>query len=161
MATGGINSSLLNFDLSRIQGDFVIVAALWHSDIVDNLVQGARETLLSEGVLEKNIRLVRVPGAFEIPLMCSKVLASSDVESVIALGVIIRGDTPHFDYVAAACANGIAEVSLRTNVPISFGVLTLDSYDQAAERSCVGPGNKGAEAALTSLEMACSLKQIG
>ena len=158
---GGINSGQLNFDISEIKGDFVIVAALWHRDIVDNLVKGARETLLSKGVLDENIRLVRVPGAFEIPLTCNNVIKSFEVESVIALGVIIRGDTPHFDYVAAGCTNGIVQVSLQTGVPISFGVLTLDSYDQAAERSGVGPENKGTEAALTSLEMACLLKKIG
>ena len=140
------------------QPRIMIVEARFYQDLADEMAAGAIAAIEARGGAYQRFA---VPGAFEIPLTCNNVIKSFEVESVIALGVIIRGDTPHFDYVAAGCTNGIVQVSLQTGVPISFGVLTLDSYDQAAERSGVGPENKGTEAALTSLEMACLLKKIG
>ena len=157
MKTGSIEK--LDIDFLFAEGEFVLVASRWNSDIVDKLVEGAMKELSLQGIDQNKIRLIRVPGAFEIPLMCQKVINRGDVLAILALGVVIRGDTPHFEYVAGGCINGIVQVSLRTGIPISNGVLTVDSIEQALERSNFDGGNKGAEAAVTALEMVHLLKE--
>ena len=159
MKTGGINK--LDIDFLFGEGEFVLVASRWNNDIVDKLVEGAMKELSLQGIDQNKIGLIRVPGAFEIPLMCQQVINRREVLAVIALGVIIRGDTPHFEYVAEGCINGIVQVSLRTGVPISNGVLTVDTLEQALQRSNFDGGNKGAEAAVTVLEMVHLLNEQG
>ena len=110
---------------------------------------------------EKNISIVRAPGAFEIPLVCKKVAQKGGVDAIIALGAVIRGGTPHFEYVAGECTKGIAQVSMEHGLPISFGVLTVDSIEQAVERSGTKAGNKGEEAAMSAIEMVDLIDQIG
>jgi 6,7-dimethyl-8-ribityllumazine synthase len=131
-----------------------VVAARFNSFVVDKLVSGALDTLHKQGVPDTQVLLVRVPGAFELPLAVQELAANSDCDAVIALGAVIRGDTPHFDYVAGECARGLAQVSLDTGVPVAFGVLTCDTAEQALARAGGKAGNKGADAALTALEMA-------
>jgi 6,7-dimethyl-8-ribityllumazine synthase len=128
---------------------------------VEHLLAGAVDTLRRHGVDSKQISIVRAPGAFEIPLVCKKVAAKGGVDAIIALGAVIRGGTPHFEYVAGECTKGIAQVSMEYGLPIAFGVLTVDSIEQAVERSGTKAGNKGAEAALSALEMVSLLGKIG
>lgn len=138
-----------------------IVAARFNSFVVDKLVSGALETLREQGVPDSQVLLVRVPGAFELPLIVQELAANSDCDAVIALGAVIRGDTPHFDFVAGECARGLSQVALDTGVPVAFGVLTCDTAEQALERAGGKAGNKGADAAMTALEMANLLQMIG
>ena len=140
---------------------FCLIVARWNSFIVDHLEAGALDTLKRHGVEEQNISILRVPGAFEIPLVLQKVAAKGGYDAMIALGAVIRGGTPHFDYVAGECVKGIAQVSLAHGVPVGFGVLTTDTIEQAIERAGTKAGNKGAEAALSALEMANLFGQIG
>lgn len=149
-----------------LQGDsaangarIAVVAARFNSFVVDKLVDGALATLRTQGVPESQVLLVRVPGAFELPLVVQELAANNDCDAVIALGAVIRGDTPHFDFVAGECARGLSQVALDTGVPVAFGVLTCDSAEQALERAGGKIGNKGADAAMTALEMA-NLLQI-
>lgn len=139
---------------------FVIVAGRFNSFIVDHLIKGAIEILMQHGMIEEQIELVKVPGAFEIPLAVKTVAATKKYEAVIALGAVIRGSTPHFDYVAGECVKGLSSVSLNEEVPVAFGVLTVDTIEQAIERAGTKAGNKGAEAALSALEMATLLRQL-
>lgn len=147
-------------NVKTIQGDlqvgnarFAIVASRFNSFIVDHLVKGAIDTLLRHGAKERNIELIHVPGAFEIPLAVQQAAASKDYQAIIALGAVIRGATPHFDYVAGQCANGLSSVSLQHGLPVAFGVLTVDSVEQAIERAGTKAGNKGVDAALSAIEM--------
>ncbi|MGN6383907.1 MAG: 6,7-dimethyl-8-ribityllumazine synthase [Dyella sp.] len=135
------------------KGRFVIVAGRFNGFVVEPLVAGARDALVRHGVKDDNIELIRVPGAWEIPLAAQKAAASGKYAAVIALGAVIRGATPHFDYVAGECAKGLAKAGMDTGVPVAFGVLTTDSIEQAIERSGTKAGNKGADAALAALEM--------
>ncbi|HEX5339890.1 MAG TPA: 6,7-dimethyl-8-ribityllumazine synthase [Gammaproteobacteria bacterium] len=137
-----------------------IVAARFNSFVVDKLLSGALDTLRAQGVADGDITLVRVPGAFELPLLVQELAASEEYDAVIALGAVIRGDTPHFDYVAGECARGLSQVALDTSVPVVFGVLTCDNAEQALERAGGRAGNKGADAALTALEMADLLNSL-
>lgn len=140
---------------------FAIVATRWNDAIVDALVDGALEVLRDCGVAEDDITLVRVPGAFEIPLLCDRLADDSGHDAVIALGAVIRGDTPHFDYVAGECARGVSSVALEYGVPVAFGVITADTYEQAEERARPNEdNNKGAEAASAAVEMVTLLRQI-
>lgn len=123
----------------------------WNTGIVDALATGAREALAAWGV--RKVDDLYVPGAFEVPLACEQVARARSHHGVVALGAVIRGDTPHFDFVAGECARGIQDVSLRHAFPIGFGVLTVNTDAQAAERAAPGPANKGYEAALAMLEM--------
>ncbi len=145
---------------------FTLVVSRFNAQIVDGLMAGAIETLQDQGVSEENIRAVMVPGAFELPLVAARVAMRKDCAAIIALGAVIRGDTPHFDYVAGECARGLARVSLDYQLPVIFGVLTTDTFEQALERSGkpsaakaqVQKGkqqvsNKGADAAMAALEM--------
>lgn len=133
---------------------FTLVASRFHDGITSRLVRGAAEALTRQGVRPADIEVRRVPGAFELPAACRKVIERGNVEGIVALGCIIRGATPHFDYVASAAASGLADLAATARVPLAFGVLTTDSVAQALERAGPGEDNKGFEAALSVLEMA-------
>jgi 6,7-dimethyl-8-ribityllumazine synthase len=154
-------------DIKPIEGDFLvgdahfaIVAARFNSFIVESLIAGALDTLRRHGVVEANIDLVRVPGAFEMPLAAQRLAVSNRYDGIIALGAVIRGSTPHFDYVAGECTKGLAMVSLQHSIPIGFGVLTTDTIEQAVERAGTKAGNKGADATLSVLEMVSLLRRL-
>ena len=133
---------------------FAIVAARFNQVIVDRLLAAALETFRAQSVASDRVRVVRVPGAVEIPVIARRFARSGKVDAVIALGVVVRGGTPHFDYVCSEVARGCTEVALATGVPVIFGVLTTDDEQQALERAGGPHGNKGADAALAALEMA-------
>lgn len=137
-----------------------IVAARFNEFIVDSLVKGAVDTLGRNGVDADRVTLVQVPGCFELPLVVRRLARSGKYDGVIALGVVIRGATPHFEYVAGNCAAGLARVSLDEDLPVIFGVLTTETIEQAVERAGTKAGNKGADAALTVLEMANLLDEL-
>ena len=139
---------------------FALVAARFNDAIVDNLVRGAIDALLRHGANEKQIELIRVPGAFDLPAIARRVAASRRFDAVIALGAVIRGATPHFDLVAGQCAAGLARAAEDTGVPVVFGVLTTDTIEQAIERSGTKAGNKGVDAALAALELANLLRRL-
>lgn len=140
--------------LSGTGKQFAIVASRFNSFITEQLVTGARDALRRHGVNGDDIDLAWVPGAFELPLAAQRLAASGRYAAVICLGTVIRGATPHFDYVAGGAASGIGQVALQTGVPVIFGVLTTDTIEQAVERAGTKAGNKGADAAVTALEMA-------
>jgi len=129
-----------------------IVASRFNRFVVDLLVAGARDALQRHGVEEKDSVLVWVPGAFELPLLAARLASSGQYDAIVALGAVIRGGTPHFDYVAGECAHGLARVSLDHDLPVIFGVLTTDTVEQALERAGTGEGNKGFDAAVAALE---------
>jgi len=137
-----------------------LVVGRWNSFVVESLVDGALDTLRRHGIKEADITIVRAPGAFEIPLVVRKVAQQKKHDAIIALGAVIRGGTPHFEYVAGECVKGIASVGLEFDVPVSFGVLTVDTIEQAIERAGTKAGNKGEEAAMSALEMISLLKQL-
>ena len=139
--------------LSGNDGGYVIVVTRWNTAIVDGLLGGAMQALRNVGITDNQIRVVTVPGAFEIPLACNAAAARNDCDAVIALGAVIRGGTPHFEYVAGECTRGIGEVALNSGKPVAFGVLTVDTLAQAEERSAENDENKGAEAAMSAVEM--------
>jgi 6,7-dimethyl-8-ribityllumazine synthase len=139
---------------------FCLVVARYNSFVVESLLEGAIDTLKRHGADESDITIVRVPGAFEMPLALEKLAAKGDYDAIVALGAVIRGGTPHFDYVAGECVKGMAQVSLQHGVPIAFGVLTVDTIEQAIERAGTKAGNKGGEAALSAIEMVNVLRQI-
>ncbi len=131
-----------------------IVVSRFNDFICQRLLAGAQDALMRHGVNEDDVDIAWVPGAFELPLIAKKLAESKRYDAVIALGAIIRGATPHFDYVAAEASKGIASVSLQTNLPVIFGVLTTDTIEQAIERAGTKAGNKGWDAAVTAIEMA-------
>ena len=139
---------------------FAIVAARFNDFVVEPLMRGALDALRRHGVADKQVDIVRVPGAFDIPIVARKLALAHRHEALIALGCVIRGQTPHFDYVAGECAGGIARIALETGVPIAFGVLTTDNAEQAVDRAGGKAGNKGADAALVALEMANLLRRL-
>ena len=141
-------------------GRYAIVVGRFNQFVVDSLVEGAVDALVRHGVDEDNITVVRVPGAFEIPLAAQAVAEKGDVDAIIALGAVIRGSTPHFDYVAGESASGLNKVQMDTGIPCSFGVLTVDTIEQAIERAGTKSGNKGAEASLVAIEMVSVLRQL-
>lgn len=147
-------------DLSVGEAQFVIVASRFNNFVVDNLIQGAIDTLTRHDVKEANICVVRAPGAFELPLVVQKVIDKKMADAVIALGAVIRGGTPHFEYVCAECTRGIGQVSLNSRVPVAFGLLTTDDIEQAMDRAGGKVGNKGEEAAMAALEMLSLFKEI-
>ncbi len=130
-----------------------IVLGRFNSFITERLLEGAVDALVRHGAEEEEIHVFWVPGAWEIPLTCKRMAASGRFDAVIALGAVIRGGTPHFDYVAAEVSKGVAAVGLETEVPVAFGVLTTDSVEQAIDRAGTKAGNKGAEAAMAAIEM--------
>ena len=136
-----------------------IVVSRFNGFITDRLLEGALDALRRHGVEEKEITVVRVPGSFEIPLGVRRA-AGQKVDAVIALGALIRGGTPHFDYLSAEVTKGVAQVMLETGIPVSFGVLTTDTVEQAIERAGTKAGNKGAEAAQSALEMVSLLRKM-
>ena len=150
-----VNGDLLVRDL-RI----AIVAARFNEMIVDSLVRGAVDALLRHGASEKQLEVIRVPGAFDLPFVVRRVAASKRYDAIVALGAVIRGATPHFDHVAGQCAAGLARAADETGVPVAFGVLTTDTIEQAIERAGTKAGNKGADAALCALELANLLKRL-
>jgi 6,7-dimethyl-8-ribityllumazine synthase len=135
------------------KGRFAIVAGRFNGFVVEPLVAGARDALVRHGVNDDAIDLIRVPGAWEIGLAAHKLAHSGQYAAVIALGAVIRGSTPHFDFVAAECAKALTQAALGSGVPVAFGVLTTDTIEQAIERSGTKAGNKGADAAIAVLEM--------
>ena len=137
------------------QGTYSIVYTAWNSEIINDLLQETKKELISQGVPDKNIILKEVPGAFELPLAAQKCAENSS--SVIALGAIIKGDTPHFDFISSSCIGGIQDVALKTNKPIICGVLTTENLDQAKERSDPNQMNKGREFALSAMNMVDAL----
>ena len=139
---------------------FGIVVARFNSFIVDGLESGAIDALRRHGVADADIELVRVPGAFKVPLAAQGMAAAKKYDGIIALGAVIRGSTPHFDYVAGECTKGLAMVSMQHSIPVGFGVLTVDTIEQAIERAGTKAGNKGAEAAMTVIEMVNVMKQL-
>ncbi|MCP8686115.1 MULTISPECIES: 6,7-dimethyl-8-ribityllumazine synthase [Marinobacterium] len=141
-------------------GNYAIVVGRFNAFVVESLLEGALDTLKRHGVQEENIRVIRVPGAFEIPLAVQRVAAQKKDDAIIALGAVIRGGTPHFEYVSAESSKGVAQVAMEYNVPVANGILTVNSIEQAIERSGTKAGNKGAEAALSALEMVSLLRQL-
>lgn len=141
-------------DLSGAGRRFAIVASRFNSRLVDPLVSGAVDCLKRHGVASSDLRLVSVPGAWEIPLALSLLAEGGGWHGLVALGLVLRGETPHFDYICAQCSRGVADVAERFRVPVGFGVLTCDTAEQAAARAGGKAGNKGWEAALAALEMA-------
>lgn len=133
---------------------FAIVAGRFNDFITKNLVDGAVDAFVRHGVDEADIAVYKVPGAFEIPFGCKKVAEKGGIDGIVALGAVIRGSTPHFEYVSSECTKGVANVSLESGMPVIFGVLTTDTIEQAIERAGTKSGNKGAEAAMTAIEMA-------
>lgn len=140
---------------------FAIVAARFNEFIVDRLVAGCKDGLVRHGVPSENVTLVKVPGAFEIPHVAARLVKSGKYSAVITLGAVIRGATPHFDYVAGEAASGIARLGLETSVPVIFGVLTTDTIEQAIERAGTKAGNKGLDAALAAIELVNVGRQLG
>ncbi|MDU7412080.1 MAG: 6,7-dimethyl-8-ribityllumazine synthase [Anaerococcus sp.] len=140
-------------ELTSVGKKYAVVVARFNHFITDRLVEGCLDTLKRHGVKDEEIEIIRVPGAFEIPLAAQKA-SKKDYDAIITLGAVIRGDTPHFDYVCAEVSKGVANVSLNTGKPIIFGVITTDTIDQAIQRAGVKSGNKGSDAALSAIEMA-------
>ena len=139
---------------------FALVVSRFNEFITKRLLDGALDCLLRHGAEEEDLHLVRVPGAFELPYAAKRLAASNSYDAIIALGAVIRGATPHFEYVAGEAAKGIASASLETGVPIIFGVITANSIDEAIERAGTKGGNKGFEAALSAIEMASLFAQL-
>lgn len=150
-----------------IEGNFqvtgkkvALVAGRFNAFVVQHLVDGAVDTLKRHGIEDAAITLVWAPGSFEIPLVARKVAVSGKYDAVIALGCVIRGGTPHFDYVAGEAAKGIGHIALETGVPVLFGVLTTDTIEQAVERAGTKAGNKGCDAAMAAIEMMSLMEQL-
>ncbi len=139
---------------------FALVLARFNGEVVTRLRDGALETLKRHGVAETDVDVVAVPGAFEIPFMAKRMASSGRYEAVITLGAVVRGGTPHFDYVAGECARGIADASRDTGVPVIFGVLTTDDMDQALDRAGGAEGNKGSEAAIAAMDLVTTLRRL-
>jgi len=153
--------------INYIEGNFIqneakisIVVGRFNSFVVESLLAGALDTLIRQGIKEEDITVIHVPGAFEIPLMVKHVANKKSPDAIIALGAVIRGGTPHFEYVAGECTKGLGQVALDSGIPVAFGVLTVDSIEQAIERSGTKAGNKGSEAAMSVLEMVSVLKKL-
>ena len=147
-------------DLTVRDARFVIVATRFNEFIVDSLLKGALRCLRQHGATDADIEIVRVPGAFEMPVVVDKLAASRKFDGIIALGAVIRGGTPHFEYVAGECIRGISAASRKHCIPVGFGVLTVDSIEQAIERAGTKAGNKGEEAALAIIETVNLLRRV-
>ncbi len=150
MIEGGFNAEKLKF---------AIVVSRFNDFLTSRLLEGALDTLKRHGAAEKDITVVKTPGAYEIPVVCEK-LAAGDYHAIVCLGAVIKGETPHFDFVAQETAKGIAAVSMKHKVPVAFGVITADTLEQAIERAGVKHGNKGSEAAMSAIEMANLFKSL-
>jgi len=154
----GVN--VIEGDLSVRSARFALIASRFNDFIVKALVDGAIHTLKQHGAADKDLDVVWVPGAHEIPLAAQKLATSGRYDGVIALGAVIRGATPHFDFVAGECSKGLANVSMQTGLPVGFGVLTVESIEQAIERAGTKAGNKGGEAAMSVIEMVNLLREL-
>ncbi len=152
---------LIEGDFTVQNANYAIVVSRFNSFITDSLLNGALDALQRHGVNSSKITVMKVPGAFEMPIAAQRLARSQQYDAIIAVGAVIRGGTPHFDYVAGECTKGLAQVSLQYSVPVAFGVLTVDSIEQAIERAGTKAGNKGAEAALSAIEMVSVLGKIG
>ncbi len=148
-------------DFNAGDAKFCLLAARFNSFIVERLVEGAVDALVRHGVSRENIEIVRVPGAYEMPICAQRIAQTGKYDSIIALGAVIRGATPHFDFVAGECSKGLAQVGLAADMPIIFGVLTTDTIEQAVERAGTKAGNKGTDAALTAIEMISLFNKLG
>jgi len=148
-------------DFRNCSGRYALVVARFNAFVVESLLAGAIDTLKRHGIKDEDITVFRVPGAWELPLAVKRVAATKKFDAIVALGAVIRGGTPHFEYVAGEAAKGLAGVGLGADLPVIFGVLTVESIEQAIERSGTKAGNKGAEAAAGAIEMVSLLKQIG
>ena len=133
---------------------FALIASRFNDDIVDGLLRGAIDCLTRHGAADDAIAVYRVPGAFEIPTLTANLIEAGGIDAVIALGCLLRGDTPHFDFISAQVTNDLSRVAIDARFPLAFGVITCNTHDQAVERSSAGSGNKGWEAALAAIEMA-------
>jgi|TARA_B100001093_G_scaffold505763_1_gene563607 6,7-dimethyl-8-ribityllumazine synthase len=153
--------------IKTIEGDYQnasarygIAVARFNSFIVDRLLEGAIDALQKHGVMDRDITIAKVPGAYELPLATKMMVSTGEYDGIIALGAVIRGGTPHFDYVAGECVKGLSQVGLDAGLPVTFGVLTVDTIEQAIERAGTKAGNKGAEAAMTAIEMVSLSRQF-
>ena len=155
MATSNKNlSSYSPVNLKNISSKrFGIVVSEWNNSVTDSLLDGALKTLLSQGVQKDSIEIARVPGSFELTLGAQRMAVNEDLDAVICLGCVIQGETPHFEFICYAVANGLTEVSLKFHKPVIFGVLTTNTYQQALDRAGGKHGNKGDEAAITAVKM--------
>ncbi len=147
-------------DFTDCRGDYALVVGRFNGFVVESLVEAATDTLVRHGISRDSITIYRVPGAYEIPVTAQKVARTGRHDAVIALGAVIRGGTPHFDYVAGESASGVGGVGLDAGLPVIFGVLTLDTIEQAIERAGTKAGNKGADAAMAALEMVSLFRRI-
>lgn len=154
------NVKILEGDYSAPNASFALVVARFNSFVVDSLQAGAIDALVRHGVPDKQITVIKTPGAYELPLVAQRLAESGKYDAVIALGAVIRGSTPHFDYVAGECAKGLGQVGLQYKLPVVFGVLTVDSIEQAVERAGTKAGNKGSDAAMTALELVSLLRKL-
>jgi len=155
------------YPMKRIEGElqakglkFGVIVSRFNDFITGKLLEGAKDALIRHGAREDDIDVVRVPGSFEIPLVAKKMAMKGTYNAIICLGTIIRGATPHFEYVAAEASKGIASASMETGIPMAFGIITSDTIEQAVERAGTKSGNKGWDAAITAIEMAQLLKKI-
>lgn len=150
----------LEGDFTQVDGRYALVVGRFNGFVVESLVEGAIDALVRHGVARDNITVYRVPGAFEIPLIARRIAAGKDFDAILGLGAVIRGGTPHFDYVAGECASGLSRVMMEADMPVIFGVLTVDSIEQAIERSGTKAGNKGADAAMSAMEMVSLIRRM-
>ena len=155
-----MKTELKRTDVSADGLRFAIVVSRWHAGFTSRLEAGARQALVAGGAAESDVHTFYVPGAFELPLACLKAATCGKYAGIIALGVIIRGDTPHFEYVAGETGRGVMQVSIKTRTPVMLGVITADNVEQVETRCGEGPENKGYEAAVSAMEMVASLKRI-
>lgn len=153
--------------IKKIEGEFggasanyAIVVSRFNEFIVDSLEDGAVNCLKRHGVADSAITIIKVPGAFELPLAAQKAAQTEQFDAILALGAVIKGSTPHFDYVCTECSRGLNQVSLEFDIPVAFGVLTVDTIEQAIERAGTKAGNKGADAAMTAMEMVSLSRQL-
>ena len=162
MNTAATTTSIteLNGDFQNPAGSFALIVSRFNSFITEPLLAGAIDTLKRHGVSADQMTVVRVPGAYELPIACKQYIAKRKPSAVIALGAVIRGSTAHFDFVAGEAAKGLAACGMETCTPVCFGVITTDTIEQAIERAGCKAGNKGSEAAMTALEMVSLLKQF-
>jgi 6,7-dimethyl-8-ribityllumazine synthase len=148
-------------ELTVRKARFAVLVTRFNSFITESLLKGAVDTLARHGAQNGDIDIIRIPGAFELPLVAQRLAGKKEYDAIIALGAVIRGGTPHFDYVAGECTKGLAQIGMQYDIPVAFGVLTTDTIEQAIERAGTKAGNKGAEAAITAIEMVNLLRQIG
>lgn len=154
------NINMIKGDFSATDANYVIVVAQFNDYIATGLLQGALQTFKKHGVKDSNVSIVQVPGAFELPITVAKIARSVNVDAIITLGAVIKGETPHFDYISQECTRGLNQVSLETGIPVTFGVLTTNTVEQAISRAGGKSGNKGSDATIAAMEMVSILRKI-